>query len=245
MGRGFKSHSRLMRKSRSTIKRRNLFWQIILSVSVSFFLFLLLLLLGLPLLAKLSLLLEKIRSGEETSIVIDHIPPFPPQLESQFTATNSARLTLQGISEPGSTVKLYLNDKVLEKILVGKDGTFTTRVALVEGENNITAKAIDQADNESAFSNPLLISYKKGAPLLEIEFPTEEELQTEEKEIEIKGKTDPEVNLTINDRFVRVKSNGSFSFLVSLSEGENLIKVVATDQAGNQTKKERKVTFSP
>lgn len=234
-----------MRKSRFTIKRRSFFWQIILSVSVGFLLFLLLLLLGLPLLAKLSLLLEKIRSGEEASIVIDHTPPFPPQLESQFTATNSARLTLQGISEPGSTVKLYLNDKVLEKILVGKDGTFTKRVALVEGENKITAKAVDQGGNESAFSNSLLIFYKKRAPLLEIEFPPEEELQTEDKEIEIKGKTDPEVNLTINDRFVRVKSNGSFSFLVSLSEGENLIKIVATDQAGNQKKVERKIIFSP
>lgn len=234
-----------MRKLRPRRKRKNLLWQLIFSVSISIGVFIILFLLGLPLLAKLSLVFEKIRVGEEISLQIDQTPPFPPQLETPFTATNSARLTLKGGSEPGSSVKLYLNSQLLGKILVGKDGTFTKRVALKEGENRIAAQAIDQTGNESPFSTELLISYAKGGPSLEIEFPPEEDFQTEEDEIEIKGTTDPEVGLTINNRFVPVRSDGSFEYLTALSEGENLIKVVATDQAGNRTEEERKVTFSP
>lgn len=233
-----------MRRLRSTLKRKTLLWQIILIIGICLTFFLIFLLLGLPLLAKFSLLLGKFTGEEEATLFVDRTPPFPPQLESPFTATNSARITLRGISEPGSTVKLYLNDRALEKILVGKDGTFTKRVALNEGENKILAQAVDQAGNESALSAPFLIFYKKTAPILEIEFPPEE-FQTSEEEIEIKGETDPEVRLTINDRFVPVRSDGSFTHLVSLSGGENLIEIVATDQAENQTKVERKVTLSP
>ena len=232
-------------KYRSKYKKRFILGQVILALGLSLILFLALFFLGLPLLAKLSLVFDKIRGGGETIILVDHAPPFPPQLESPFTATNSARITIQGISEPNSIVKLFQNNQELEKILVGKDGAFTKRITLKKEKNKIVAKAIDQAGNESAFSTALLILYKKDEPLLEIDFPPDEDFQTEEEEIEITGKADPEVNLNINNRFVFVKNDGSFSHLVSLSEGENLIEIVTTDQAGNQTKAERKVTYSP
>ena len=175
----------------------------------------------------------------------DQTAPFPPQLEELFTATNSAKIIIRGASEPDSSVTLYLNNQALDKILVGKDGGFTKRITLKEEENKITAQAADRAGNESKFSNSLLIVYKKESPLLEIEFPLDKELETDKDEIEIKGKTDFEINLTINNRFILVRVDGSFNHLISLSEGENLIEIIAADQAGNQTKAERKIIYSP
>ena len=232
-------------KRRSRIKKTTFFRQFILASSLGLGFFLILFFLGLPLLARLSLFFEKISGGKEIITTIDQTPPFPPQLEAPFAATNSARITIQGTSESNSTVSLFQNDQELEKILVGKDNSFTKRINLKKGENKIIAKAIDQANNESGFSTPLLITYKKEGPLLEIDFPPDEELETKEEEIEIVGETDPEANLNINNRFVFVKNDGFFNHFVSLSEGENIIKIVATDQAGNEIKAERTVIYSP
>lgn len=231
---------------RRRIKRKTIkfIWPTVITLGLCFGLFLVLLFLGLPLLARLSLFFEKLSGGEEIISVNDQTSPFPPQLEAPFTATNSARMTLNGVSEPNSTVKLYLNNFPLDEILVGKDGGFSKRITLREGKNEITAQAIDQADNKSSLTPSLFIYYKKEAPFLEIHFPPEKEFETKEEEIEIKGETDPENSLTINGRFVLVKSDGSFSHSVSLTSGENLIEIVVTDQTGNETKKELKVVSS-
>lgn len=226
------------------MQKKGFFTPLVLTVFIGMIFLFISLFFGLPLLAKLSLFLGKF-SGEEINTVSDHTPPFPPQLEIPYTATNSARITLRGIAEPNSSVKLFLNEESLEKILIGKDGVFTKRIALKEDKNTISAQAIDQAGNKSKTSAPITILYKKTGPLLEIEFPDKEEFETEKEEIEIKGKTDPEVDLNINDRWVFVENDGVFNYLVSLAKGENLIEIIATDEAGNQTKIERMIIFSP
>lgn len=233
-----------MRKSYSRVKRGKIFWQIIVIVSLSIAFFSLLLFLGLPLLAKFSIFLEGIVGNNEIDVLVDHTPPLPPQIETPFTATNSARVTIQGNAEPGSSVKFYLNNEPLEKTLVGNDGTFTKRVTLNKEENEILAQTVDQAGNESILSSPIYIFYIKKAPLLEIEFPPEKEYEAEKEEVEIRGKILPEARLTINNRVVPVRQDGSFSYLVTLSDGENLFEIVATDQAGNLTKIEQKIKFS-
>lgn len=231
-------------KRRSKYKRRAFLWQFILASSLGLALFLILFFLGIPLLAKLSLFFEK-GKGEETIIQNDQTAPFPPQLETPLTATNSARIIVRGTSEPDSTVTLYLNNQALDKILVGKDGSFTKRITLREEKNKIIGQAIDRAGNESTFSSSLLIVYKRKSPLLEIEFPPDEDFETDKDEIEVKGKTDPGMNLNINNRFVLVNNDGSFNHFISLSEGENLIEIVVADEAGNESKAERKIIYSP
>ena len=232
-------------KRRSKIRKTTFFRQFILASSLGLGFFLILFFLGLPFLARLSIFFERIGGREEIINTTDQTPPSAPQLESSFTATNSARITIQGNSESGSIVKLYINNQPSEEILVGKDGSFTKRVVLDKGENEITAQAIDSAGNKSSASSPLLVFYKKEAPLLEIDSPPDEDFETKEEEIEVTGETDPEANLNINNRFVFVKNDGFFNHSVSLSEGENIIKIVASDQAGNETKAERKVIYSP
>ena len=82
-------------------------------------------------------------------------------------------------------------------------------------------------------------------PDLEINQPGENET-VYQSNLEIKGKTESsEIKITVNDRLVVLEKEGEFNYLYELSEGENLIKVIAQDSAGNETEKELAVTYRP
>lgn len=202
--------------------------------------------LGLPALVKFSLFIGNLRGGSEIS-TSDTTPPFPPRLEAPYTATNSAKIAISGFAEPGTTLEVFLNGKSLKEILLGNDGQFSLPdVLLTEGENKITATAKDAAGNISQPTEPLVIIYKRTPPALEISQPQEgENFSGEKKEAKINGLTEGDATITINGRQVLVRNDGTFTYLLPLIPGDNLIKIIATDIAGNQTIVERKVTFSP
>ena len=97
---------------------------------------------------------------------------------------------------------------------------------------------------ESNHSNEISIKTESAPdttpPLLTITSPTNFETVNEDT-VTVKGKaTDNESGIdtvTVNDSAVTVQSEGTFSIDVSLSEGDNTIKVIATDKAGNKTTK--------
>lgn len=206
--------------------------------------------LGIPALVKFSLLISNLRTGGQATLdstYVDTTPPFSPRLEAPSTATNTAQIAISGFAEPEATLEIFLNGESFKKILIGNDGQFSLpEVPLNEGENKITATAKDAAGNISQPTEPLIIFYKRTPPALEISEPQEgENFSGEKKEAKISGLTESGISLSINGRLVMVKSDGSFSYILPLTPGENLIRIVATDIAGNQTIIERKVTYSP
>jgi bacillopeptidase F len=60
----------------------------------------------------------------------------------------------------------------------------------------------------------------------------------------IMGTTDEGAKVTVNDLFCIVDDKGNFSYGFNFQNGDNKIKVVATDAAGNKTTKEMTVKFS-
>ena len=83
------------------------------------------------------------------------------------------------------------------------------------------------------------------APTLNISSPADN-LKTNEDTVTVSGTTNDAtsspVTLTINGDPVTVQSNGSFSKVVNLTEGENTITIIATDSAGKSTTIVRHVT---
>lgn len=79
-----------------------------------------------------------------------------------------------------------------------------------------------------------------GSPLLEIYQPADQ-LTTTANEIEVVGKTDPEVSLSINNQEIDLDQNGNFSQLIKLSENVNTIVISSTAKSGEQTKVQRTV----
>lgn len=59
----------------------------------------------------------------------------------------------------------------------------------------------------------------------------------------IRGLTEAQATVSINDEIVSLNDNGTFIHTIKLKKGENTIIIVATDPSGNQTKKEFKVIY--
>lgn len=170
----------------------------------------------------------------------------PPSLDPQPSATNSSSITVSGSGQPATTVVLIQNGQAKKRVLIGKDGLFSfSNLQLQPGENYFEAKVTEDG-RESDMSNRISIFYKSEPPKIEISSPEPDTVFREENnEIEITGHTEKDATLKINDRIVPLRSDGSFSFSIKLTDGENIIKFKATDIAGNQTEKELKVTYEP
>ena len=78
------------------------------------------------------------------------------------------------------------------------------------------------------------------APILIVDFPAGD-IVTEQSQITIIGKTDPEVSVTVNGEEVAVLLNGDFSLMFELSEGINRIRIVAINRLGGKRIVERLV----
>jgi hypothetical protein len=201
---------------------------------------------GIPLIQKFAELTsreDKTESTQEEETVI-LLPPF---FDPTFEATNSAEISLSGTAEEGDSIKLYANGKLADEVEIDKDNTFIFKnVELREGKNTFKAKVLHDTD-ESKFSEPLTITYRKEAPKLSIDYPSEGQGigNKDGDRLQIEGSTDPDANVTINGFQAVVDDEGKFKYVLSIKGGENSLKAIATDEAGNKTEIERKFTYNP
>lgn len=209
-------------------------------------LIILVLVFGIPLMARVSLVLDSLKGASEpvqteTGVVL------PPRFIPTYEATNSAKIAIEGYGNEGDTVEIFVNDTKADRIVVSKEGTFNfSDIELKEGENTITAIATGANGKKSAEAEPLTIIYKNSPPSLEIETPKDgDSFSGDKKDIVIKGKTDAEAKVYINERIVILGAEGKFEFNYSLSDGDNLLKIQAVDRSGNKKEMEVKVKYSP
>lgn len=185
---------------------------------------------------------EKVSSQEEEAILI-----IPPYLNENRQATNSAEVTIMGSAEDGDSVKLYKEGRLVKETKITADNSFAFKgVELKEGKNTFKAKAFKDT-NESRFSDPITITYSKDAPKLSIDYPSEGQSigNKDGDRLQIEGTTDPDITITVNGSMAIVDDEGKFKHVIPIKGGENSIKAVATDEAGNKTELERKFTYNP
>lgn len=171
----------------------------------------------------------------------------PPILNSIPPGTDKDSITIKGISpQENGSIEIYLNNVLYKEILVAKK-EFTTEVKnLKEGENIIEARFLNQDDKKSPFSKPLTITYSKEPPKLEVDYPSDgSTFRRGDEVIEIRGRTDPDNKIKINDFRAIIDYEGNFSYNFKLSEGDNLITIEAENKAGIKTSRQIKITFSP
>lgn len=206
----------------------------------------LLFLFGLPLVVKFAAFLTDIRKSSTPIEITDTTPPAPPQLENLPEATSKKSLEVNGRSESGATVLIFLNEEKTE-LVADENGTFSTKLSLRDGENTIYAYAKDKAGNGGQKTSSVTVNFDDEEPKLEITAPADGTQFTGSKnqKVKIEGNTDAEANLTINERFVTVRADGNFSFETTLSEGDNIFTASATDKAGNETEKIFTLKYSP
>ena len=174
----------------------------------------------------------------------ENIPP--PYINPFETATKEKKITVKGYSLEGVLVKLFLNDKENGSVRTDKEGAFSFfNVELNEGLNNLHVVAESGCGVESLPSKSISIKYLKTAPKIEIIEPTDRaSFSQKDNTITIRGRTDPSAIVAINGQKALVTSDGTFSYLFPLNDGDNKITVEAADEAGNKTTVEKTVIFS-
>ena len=234
--------SRLARNIERRTKK-NLFFSIFGIIVVLF----LVIKLGIPLLVNFSLMLSNQKDKSTTSSSNSSNPSFiaSPVLNPLPSATNSATLVISGTGNAGQTVRIYINSNLVDETPTKKDGTFSINKTLKKGTNTIQAKS-ELNGKESDFSNSLNIVFNDTKPNLDITSPSDgQTFSKDQNTAQVSGKTDADIKVTVNGFWAIVDDNNNFSYSLPLQSGDNQIKIVATDSAGNTTEKDIKVTYNP
>ena len=171
-----------------------------------------------------------------------------PTLNPQPQATNSAHIIITGQSTKDYSVLLYLNNNNVDQVNTDKNGGFVFKEDLTSGNNQIKVKAKFN-NKQSDFSNTIDVIYKNSAPALDISAPSDgqsfnKNLVNTNNTINVTGKTDAGVSVTVNGFWAVVDDSNNFSYTLPLQNGDNQLKIVATDPAGNKIEKDLKVSFS-
>lgn len=220
---------------------KNAYWYVFLSIVAVIFLFFL----GLPTLIKFAAFFTEIGKSDKPVDVNDLTPPAPPQFESLPEFTNRNKLEIKGSSEEGATITISFNSGESET-LADVDGKFSFDIELNSGENSLQAIAKDRAGNSSQPTNVYKITFDNKAPELTISSPADGSsfFGSGQRQVVLKGTTSDDAEVFINDRFVSVMDDNSFSLATTLSEGSNSFEIKAMDKAGNETKSTLGLNFS-
>lgn len=200
---------------------------------------------GLPTLINFSLFLAGNRAI--TSMNNRNNPIFisPPIFDSLPIATNSSSMEINGTGEKDTKIELFINAKKADDTLTDENGKFSFDINLRDGENVFTARQIIK-DKKSDFSSASTVIFKESPPTLEITSPSDgASFKREDKFVEVKGNTDSNVTVTVNGFYAIINETNIFTYSFGLHDGENELKVVAEDLAGNRAEKTIKVNYFP
>lgn len=157
-------------------------------------------------------------------------------------ATNSAKIIVSGSVLNFDTLVFYLN-KVKVKEVDSPSDIFNEEIGdLEKGENSVYILAKSKESKTEKTTITYKVFYKSEKPKLEISEPSDNST-TNNQEIKLKGNTDKETYIHINDMPVVVDANGNFETTVRLKDGDNQITAKAQDIAGNEETKIIKVTY--
>lgn len=198
---------------------------------------------GVGLLINFSLFLSGSKDqGSTSQKTLSYIAP--PSLNSIPSATNSAQIVISGNSVKDSNIELFINNNKTDETQTNEKGEFSFNNILKNGSNQIKVRVIIK-DKKSDFSNTLSISYINSAPNIEIIYPQDgAQFKKDQNTVNVTGKTDQGVNVTVNGFWAVISDINNFSYNLPLQNGDNEIKIVAIDQAGNKAEKIIKVNYS-
>ena len=122
--------------------------------------------------------------------------------------------------------------------MVDYQGRFAFQSKLAEGSNLIEVRAVDLAGNTARVQREIvLVTTPPEATLID----PKDGLWTNQSILPVRGSATPGTTVLINDQAVAVNRSGEFRHELLLIEGENRIRLQATDDVGNITNLERMV----
>lgn len=198
---------------------------------------------GIPLLIQLAVLLTKADSQPKSP---DSQILSAPTLDALPEATPSAKIRVTGFTLADTAVEILVNGQVKAEIL-STDGKFDLPVELSDGVNTIAAQSKNSQGHKSPLSPSQQVIRDSEPPTLSITSPADKSATQgdSQKIIDIIGQTEPDATLQINGHRGLVAADGKFSFRFQQNEGDNLITITTSDPAGNQTRQDLTLHWSP
>jgi hypothetical protein len=139
--------------------------------------------------------------------------------------TNLSELAVSGLAEPGSTVTV----NGVTALTTG--AYFSAVIRLSEGQNDITAWAVDAAGNSNSSSISVRLDTVPPALTVHQDPPGS---AVNRPQLNITGEMEHGSSVSVNGRWVVLPGlAASFWTLILLHPGGNIITIVATDRAGN------------
>lgn len=184
---------------------------------------------------------------DENNQVISSALLQPPILNGIPDATQSAYISFNGsVSDTDGVVEIYVNDDLKKEIDIVDKKEFEIKILTIsEGNNTIKARFVKN-NKTSSFTNDFSVNFFKEKPKLEVSFPGDGATFTKaDKNITITGQTDPDTLISVNGFRAIVAPDGKFSYVLSLSDGDNNITVFAQNPAGASTQKDIEVKYNP
>ncbi|MEM1974242.1 MAG: stalk domain-containing protein, partial [Thermoplasmata archaeon] len=171
--------------------------------------------------------------GTKEIYVIYKPPTLTLNIEPIPSFVNTPVITIKGSTDKGATV--YVND---EEIDVDEEGKFETPYTLIEGLNTIVIRA---EKGTLARTRRISVTLDTTPPKLQVTIPE----NVLERVFEVKGTTEVGATVTINDEPVLVNPDGSFSYILTIPNGEKELNVVvkAQDRAGNTSTVSKTVKY--
>lgn len=231
--------TRLERKSEEQVTKKTVFLGIL-----TVFLFLAIIIFGLPFLIRFSIFLGDIKNKKDVAVQEKVLPPLAPRLVLPFDATNSAEISIKGLSDISINVELLKNDVSLKKTKSSENGDFVfDGIQLDKGENTFTAVATNDKGVSSEVSKPLKVVYDDQSPEVTMINPSEQSLNVDYSDFDVVGKSEKGVSVLINGHVAMVDDEGKFKLKIQLNAGKNDIEIIVRDEAGNETKKSISITY--
>ncbi len=132
-------------------------------------------------------------------------------------------LTIQGVTDPDANVFVTGNPQPVQ---VDGQGNFSFLYRLNEGSNVLEIRAADPAGNSTVLRRDIALVVTP--PEVVVAAPVDGAFLNQSL-ITVSGQASPDVTLTVNDLPVSIGEDGAFNHQLTLEEGDNLIRVVATD----------------
>jgi hypothetical protein len=177
----------------------------------------------------------------------DLLPPQKPVLSALPEAVNLAEISVSGFTEAKAATELIVDGEGVLTGTADEQGSFEFKYTLDKGEHSISVRAKDEAGNSSE-SEMRWVTFDPEKLDITITDPKDgsEIIGVGNKNISIKGKVNKgETNVKVNGSYALVSEDGEFSQTITLSEGDNQIKIEASDKAGNVAEKTINLKFYP
>lgn len=173
------------------------------------------------------------------------IAPPAPILSNVPTASNKDTITINGFSEAGSSIKIFLNGPVVGTTIADKQGSFTVgNLKLINGKNTLYAKSENQNGNESDKSQTYTIIKDNKKPEIKITEPLHDSTVSNlNSRVTVKGSINEKAQVFVNDRKAIVRGDNTFELLLGVKPGDVDLKVKAIDEAGNEKIETIKIKF--